>query len=297
MTHPASFRAAVRPLADIGCHPRAGMSLLEVLVACGILVIGLSSIAAMLPAAGSRLAQATQADRAGVMTANAYAEVVNRGLLAADVFSVPNKACVFGKELGELPTAPTCATAAAPFTAVASGSLAQRIDVVTGFLLQDDLVYRPPTSADTPINDFGSATSSVRRFNEGVCWGAMISSTTTAVMGTPATLSIAVFKKEGASPKAISLTAASGMYRMATSDESDLKRYLPGCSYVLALPSGGNQQPRWFRIASSWKQPNGADCWVTFEDHGGFTSVAGSNATVVGFEHLMRVDQYPVTLE
>jgi hypothetical protein len=125
----------------------------------------------------------------------------------------------------------------------------------------------------------------------------MISSTTTAVMGTPATLSIAVFKKEGGPPKAISLTAASGMFKMATPSESDLKRYLPGCSYVLALPSGGNQQPRWFRVASSWKQPTGTDCWVTFEDHGGFTSFAGSNATVVGFEHLMRVDQYPVTLD
>lgn len=295
MTRPVNLRAAVRPFSDGACHPRAGMSLLEVLVACGILVIGLSSIAAMLPAAGSRLAQATQADRAGIMTANAYAEVVNRGLLSSGLFSAPSKACVFGKELQELPAA---SAAAGGVTAVADATtLNSRIDATTGFLLQDDLVYRPPTTTDTPLNAFVSGTTRIREYNEGVCWGAMISSTTAAVMGTPATLSIAVFKKEGGPPIAISLTAASGMFRMATPSEPDLKRYLPGCSYVLALPSGGNQQPRWFRIASSWKQPNGADCWVTFEDHGGFTSFAGSNATVLGFENLMRVDQYPVTLD
>jgi hypothetical protein len=295
MNHQANLRAAVRPSPDAACHPRAGMSLLEVLVACGILVIGLSSIAAMLPAAGSRLAQATQADRAGAMTANAYAEVVNRGLLSAGLFSSPSKACVFGKELQE---APVASAAAGAVTAVADAStLNARIDSATGFLLQDDLVYRPPVNADTPLNVFVSGTTRIREYNEGVCWGAMISSTTAAVMGAPATLSIAVFKKEGGPPRAISLTAASGMFKMATPSESDLKRYLPGCSYVLALPSGGNQQPRWFRIASSWKQPNGADCWVTFEDHGGFTSFAGNNPAVLGFENLMRVDQYPVTLD
>ncbi|MFM8985733.1 MAG: hypothetical protein ACKONH_06710, partial [Planctomycetia bacterium] len=76
---------------------RAGLSLLEVLVACGILVIGLTSIAAILPAAGSRLTQASQADRGGTLAANAYAEMVNRGLIAADLFSSGTRACVFGR--------------------------------------------------------------------------------------------------------------------------------------------------------------------------------------------------------
>lgn len=295
MTRPLQRCAAASPLPCAAGHSRAGLSLLEVLVACGILVVGLSSIAAMLPAAGSRLAQATQADRAGVMTANAYAEVVNRGLLSAGLFSSPSKACVFGKELQEVPAA---STAAAAVTAAAdAATLNARIDPTTGFLLQDELVYRPPTSADTPLNAFVSGTTRIREYNEGVCWGAMISSTTTAAMGTPATLSIAVFKKEGGPPKAIALTGAGGMFRMTAPNESDLKRYLAGCSFVLALPSGGTQQPRWFRIASSWKQPNAADCWVTFEDHGGLASFAGSNPTVLGFENLMRVDQYPVTLD
>lgn len=264
-------------------RPRAGMTLLEVLVACGILVIGLSSIAALLPAAGSRLAQATLADRAGVVSANAYAEVLNRGLAAADMFSDPNKACVFGKGLSAVPTAGGPGAA----TALAAGVLATRIDVARGFLLEDDVVY-DPGSGDLPVNVFDGT---VRRFKEGVCWGAMLSCSGSAASGMPATLSIAVFKKEGGPPKSIALTSAGGIFRMTTPSESDLKTYLPGCSYVLAPPSGG-VPPRWVRINSSWKQPDGS-CWVSFSDNGSL----GSNPTVIGFEGLVQVDQYPVTLQ
>jgi hypothetical protein len=282
-----------RPSTAAVHRPRAGLSLLEVLVACGILVIGLTSIAAILPAAGSRLGQATQADRGGVLAANAYAEVVSRGLIAADVFSVPGKACVFGKELSELPTVGTAGTV----TAVSSGTLAQRIDTANGFLLADDLVYTTGTTSDLPVNAFAPAAGSIRRFNEGLCWGGMIACTGNAQMGTPATLSIAVFKKEGGPPKEIALTGSSGMFRMTTPSESDLKTYLPGCGSVLALPASAGAPPRWFRINSAWKQENGTACWVSFADNAGLASFAGANPTVYGFEQLLRVDQYPVTLE
>jgi Tfp pilus assembly protein PilV len=225
-------------------HARAGITLLEVLVACGILVIGLSSIAALLPAAGSRLAQATQADRAGIMSAHAYADVVNRGLLGADLFSSGTKACVFGKGLTGVPLV---SASAAAVTATAAA--------------------------------------------------AIISSTTAAAVGIPATLSIAVFKKEGGPPQAIALTQASGMFKLTAPDESTLKRFFGGCSYVLALSKDPTQQPRWFRITASWKQLNAADCWVVFADHSGMVSFAGTSPTVLGFENLMRVDQYPVTLD
>jgi hypothetical protein len=83
-------------------HPRAGLSLLEVLVAGGILAVGLASVSALLPAASTRLGQATQQDRAGVLAASARAECVNRGLVAADIFSSSTSACVFG-QLAEMP--------------------------------------------------------------------------------------------------------------------------------------------------------------------------------------------------
>jgi hypothetical protein len=81
-------------------HPRAGLSLLEVLVAGGILAVGLASVSALLPAASTRLGQATQQDRAGVLAASARAECVNRGLVAADIFSSSTSACVFGALAG-----------------------------------------------------------------------------------------------------------------------------------------------------------------------------------------------------
>ena len=61
---------------------RAGFSLLEVLVACGILVIGLASIAAILPAAGSRLGEASAQDRAIAAAAVAMSEIQCRGLVS-----------------------------------------------------------------------------------------------------------------------------------------------------------------------------------------------------------------------
>lgn len=67
-----------------GC--RSGFSLLEVLVAMGILVTGLASVAALLPAAGSRLAEATAIDRAGTLSANAQADLVNRRVYSSDLF-------------------------------------------------------------------------------------------------------------------------------------------------------------------------------------------------------------------
>jgi Tfp pilus assembly protein PilV len=84
---------------------RAGFSLLEVLVACGILVIGLASIAAILPAAGSRLGEAAAQDRALAAAAAAMAEIQTRGLVSrglvptgtAGTFSP--RATVFGETL------------------------------------------------------------------------------------------------------------------------------------------------------------------------------------------------------
>lgn len=88
-------------------HPRAGrsgFSLLEVLVACGILVIGLASIAAILPAAGARLAEATATDRAAALAAIAMSEIQARGLVSPELFvgtpaASGSAAVVFGQSL------------------------------------------------------------------------------------------------------------------------------------------------------------------------------------------------------
>ena len=293
---------------------RGGMTLLEVLVACGILVVGLASIASLLPAAGSRLSQAALEDRTGAAAANAYAEIVNRGLIAADLFgSGTTKACVFGQTL---PTLATTATASNFIVSAASTVLQTRIDSTRGFQLEDEVVYTAPTTADTPNNSFVSGNVGPRAYRDGLCWGAMLAPAQyPAVAGGVATLSIAVFKKPGNS-KLLTLTGTPApMFRYTTgaangiADEATRKQFLAGCSSVLVLPTAANTPPRWVKITSSWTNPGPGTPEVftqrksfvvlDFAALGSGTAnlISSGSMTVIGFENLMRVDQYPVSLD
>ncbi len=254
-------------------HPRAGLTLLEVLVAGGILAIGLASVAALLPAASARLGQATQQDRAGMLAANARADCVARGLVAADIFSNPAVACVFGELAGLSATG----------IAGPSGTLAQRAGTST-FQMAEDPAFR---------------------------WGAMLAPASgSATAGMPATLSIAVFRKAQISTT-ISLTGTSTSPRFQLTpgtntglrDEGNRRRFLPACSHVIALPATG--PPRWVRVTSSWTMPgpitSGTEnpalrrSFVVLDPN---PIPSGTNALrVVGFDGLLRVDQYPVTLD
>jgi len=62
-------------------HLRRGITVLEVLIALGILAIGLASVAAIIPAAGSQGARAVILDRAAVHAANVLADAATFGLL------------------------------------------------------------------------------------------------------------------------------------------------------------------------------------------------------------------------
>jgi len=60
---------------------RSGITLLEVLIAIGILAIGLSSVVAIIPAARSQAARAVILDRAAALAANTLADAGTFGLL------------------------------------------------------------------------------------------------------------------------------------------------------------------------------------------------------------------------
>ena len=268
-------------------HPRAGLSLLEVLVAGGILAVGLASVSALLPAASARLGQATQQDRGGVLAANARAECVNRGLVAADIFSSATTACVFG-ELAGLP--------ATGVTGSATNLLAQRTGTST-FQLADDPAFR---------------------------WGAMLTPASggttsgTAMAGLPATLSIAVFRKAPTISGTIRLTGgtSSPLFRLTSGsievwhlskktlldpNEAFRRRFLPACSHVVALTN----PPRWVRVTSSWTMPGpitsgsenvaGRRSFVVLDPNP--LTGSGTTVNVIGFDGLLRVDHHPVTLD
>ncbi|RLS82207.1 MAG: hypothetical protein DWI04_05185 [Planctomycetota bacterium] len=269
-------------------HTRAGLSLLEVLISCGILVIGLSSVAAILPASSSRLAEAALEDRCGVLAANAFADVVNRGLVTSAIFADPAKPVVFGRVL---PTSGISGVAAANAT-----KLALHVDTARAFWLEDEVLFSPAVSGSVPSNTFRSVAGTVlfRDFREAVCYGVMISpSTPPAAPGGSALLSVAIFRKLGQA-RQFALTSQGGAYKLAAADTDFLKMYFKPCTYVLAMPTGG--QPRWLRVASSWKTGAGGtttpETFVTFTD----TGAAGGSPTVIGFDGLVRVAEYPVTL-
>jgi len=293
---------------------RDGFSLLEVLVACGILVVGLAGVAAMLPAAGSRLAEAALYDRAAATVGVAMSEVVLRNVVAAKCFvkdgtaatttpvaaATPdtpigvNMAIVFGEVLKNIPTLPS------PPSTIALGSatfLASRFDMGTGdtrrgFFLEDEIQYESPPK-DVPQRS--AIVDGLYPFKRGVCWGAMVSPYpwgTNPTSMTKARVTIAVFRKPGDIQK-ISLTKSaptSSVYKMATADESLRKHYLKGCSWVLSA-AGATTEPKWLSINSSWQ--SGSDSFVIFRE----STVASDSLDVIGFEGLLHVTEQIIVIQ
>jgi len=65
----------------LACTSRRGITILEVLIAIGILAIGLASVAAIIPAARSQAARAVILDRAALHAANVLADAATFGVL------------------------------------------------------------------------------------------------------------------------------------------------------------------------------------------------------------------------
>lgn len=265
---------------------RAGFTLLEVLVSLGILVAGLASVAALLPASGSVLAEAGFADRSGVLAANGHADLRNRRLTTAAPFAGGAKMVVLGDVF------PNSPFATAPFARhPGSGQV--------NYLLGDDLDLGP---TNAPIVRDG-----------GVCFGATIvpSGSTAPVVGSSARVSVAVFRKPGPEMKTLTLTGTTpGVFRVtgpATTvleQDADRKRFLPGCSWVLALSNTASLAPRWLQVGSSWstQAPGGAtptNAFVSFSDATAATDLvaSGSTMTVYAFDGLLRVDERSAVLE
>jgi hypothetical protein len=290
------------------CSCRAGVTLLEVLVASGILVVGLASVASILPAAGTRLAQATLEDRAGTAAANAYADIVNRGLVAADIFgSATNKSATFGLSLPAMVGGGLSRNFIGSAYHEAPDVVLARLDDSRTTFLEDDLVYQPAGLADTPVSSFFGG-NSPREFKSGVCWGAMLTPDLfPAAPGGVATLSIAVFRKPGDFME-IPLAAAapgSAIFQYTPPDptaaEAVRRQYLPGCGYVLALPTSASAAPRWIKITSSWTASGTGPVNVVLDlfplGSGTASLISGGGVRAVAFENLQRVDQYPAALE
>ncbi len=301
---------------------RGGFSLLEVLVACGILVIGLTSVAAILPAAGARFAEAALYDRAAATANVGMSEVLLKNVASAKLFGTPpvqNVAVVFGEVLTKLVSGITPSPTGLRAPKFSTAGVADAVDPTTvfltslfdmgtsperrGFFLGDEVLYEAPTaSAGTtdvygtgglPVRSVAANAAGVKAFKRGVCWGAMVTPYPWGVdpaSMTQARVTVAVFKSSG-EIKQIPLTLVSpGVYKMTTANEATRKKFLAGCSWALALPSTG--APQWLAINSSWK--SGAAAYVSFRES---SLPSGSTLTVVGFEGLLNVVDQLITIQ
>ncbi len=283
---------------------RAGFSLLEVLVASGILVVGLASVAALLPAAATRMHQAVVQDRAGALAANAYADVMARrgnGILSASnldggrllafgstaISNALTNAINVGGGNGVLST-PQDAAKSPSLLFATSGS---------DFGNQDAVQYTP-NAGNVPMNIIvgtgpGGAPTE-RDYKPEICWLATIaSSAASPASGAAASLSIAIFKSPDAGCVKFKITG-SGVYTVTDSTDQPVndetrRSYLSGCSFVLdttALPA------RWCQVTSSWTRSSGTSHITSL-----ILEPSPQGSEVLAFEHLVRVDTHPIHLD
>lgn len=283
---------------------RPGFSLLEVLVACGVLMAGLAGIAAIMPAAGARLGEASAQDRAAAAVANAFVDISARGLVSKSLFQTGattysgTSAAVFGAALPVMP-------AGIPNLFPVSGNvpainwLATRIDANDsqnrGFFLEDELVYQ--ASDDVPLNSF---VDGVREFNRGVCWSALVSPMpwlTSPESMKVAKVSVAVFRKPPVECMDMRLQQAAGNVFNVTSplDDSARKTFLRPCGFILAVPiSASTAAPQWLEINSSWMK--GSTPQVSIRSDSYTASMVSGEIRAIGFEHLLTVSEQIVTV-
>ena len=139
---------------------RDGITLMEVLIAIGILAVGLSSVAALMPAAGSQAKKAVIADRAASMAENALADAIAIGLTRQANLVSGTTRIVFDPVGDPLIAGMTFqnTTNHGMFgggTVLTSGSGVQKLFGQN----RDDLVYNEPASEDAlPTNAFFDGT-------------------------------------------------------------------------------------------------------------------------------------------
>ncbi len=292
--------------------------MLEVLVACGILVIGLTSIASILPAATARLREAATQDRAASMAASALCEFESRNLAFRGLFITAisstttylsqYRAVGFGEVLRDVPT--TGAVQAVSGTA--PSLLFERIDNSPtssdnrrGFFLEDELQY-VSGAGPLPLNSF---VGGLRDFRRNVCWGALVepypwdsdpnpgaANPMRAVRAT-----VAVFRKPGRIQR-ITLTGSAGGIFTAPLDDASRKAFVNGCMPVLAVPAVLASPPQWLIVNSSWTQsapPASPITNVVFRDSPSiYAGIVGSGTLqLLCFENILSITQQTYTIE
>lgn len=278
---------------------RPGLSLLEVLIACGVLALGLAGVAAILPAAGQRFGAATVADRARFVAANAHAEMLNRGWISATTCPAGARGIV----LGPVAFAGAAGVVSIPSTDDVSRVFVSPDDIAFGQSSQQiqsrDLNGNPRGArvegdrrcfyTGGPTNSFVN-TVGPRTYRESLVWGAtLVPTSSPASPGGSAVLSIFVLRRVGQAGMVALTRNADGTYQCA---EADRIHRLPSCSAVLVVTdASGNVRPTWVAVRASWPER------VALDADAIDPAWQANSLGVIGIEGLVRVEHHLVTLQ
>ena len=141
-------------------NSRRGITLLEVMIAIGILAIGLTSVMSLIPAGKSEASKAVVIDRAATIATNALADAVTYGLTRPDsiVIDGPGNVIVFDPVNTSFANAGGASLRTAGV--LSSGTHQQSDNAILRLVTQgrDDVVYTPPINDDAPpTNQFTTA--------------------------------------------------------------------------------------------------------------------------------------------
>ena len=185
---------------------RRGITLLEVMIAIGILAIGLTSVMSLIPAGKSEASKAVVIDRAATIATNALADAVTYGLTRPDSIVVNGSRNVIVFDPVNTPFANTGTASLRTAGVLSSGTHPMADNAILKLVTQgrDDVVYSLPTNNDEPpSNQFTMGPSNAAAPNLRAFDGRMtclislakIDATSTAALaeGDQARLSVIVF--------------------------------------------------------------------------------------------------------
>ncbi len=278
---------------------RHGTTLLEVLIAVGILVIGLSSVAALLPAAGSILGEALNTDRSATLITNTFADLeFRRTLQASDFNALQGGQRVTTVVMGDVFEAPAIATY---YNSTQRKRLTKTAKAGVDTNAYGRAWYIMTATPASPLPAGTSYTAGMpTRVTVVVTRNELAASDNDTAAPRLLRVSPGVYRifPPGANPTITGVNQTLTPAQTAIV-EGTRKMFLQPCSWVVVNP--GNV-PRWFQVGSSWvTYATGVDgevgavsrSYVSFVDSAGVTAVENASQVigVRGFVDIVRTEE------
>ena len=256
---------------------------MEVLIAVGILAIGLSSVVALLPAGHSMAQRSFVTDQAAIIAANAAADFVTQGFLRPECLTASTPPLLIDPFGAGWPGGLSAVLKQDGVFALSTSANARALPV-SGYLVRgrDDVIFNIP---DNPTFDVTNrfSTDGIREYQGKFSWAAMLArpatSTTTGdfLPGENAALSIIVFHQRDPTQSPVPVgayTAGSGSVVFPNTGVPLIpgrpnRDILRTGGVMLLVPAGGSPAVRRLALASMTTDQSGKETGAFIEFEGG----------------------------